>query len=886
MEEGIDLCLRARPSYKVVLLVATVLAVLCFRVGNVAASSNCILDRLVQLPQQNYQSGDLIIAGIISQSFIIANPITFTTHPTPEVFEDHLIFVQIYQHILALEFAIKEINENAQILPNITLGFHITNSLFIPRETYLASMAILFSKERLIPNYKCDGEMSPVAVIGGPIPDVSVFMARILSTFKIPQLAYGSSPVLKEKIQDVFFHRVFPNENYQYNGVVHLLLHFGWTWIGMIFLNYENGERLLWNVLPMFSQSGICFEFIQELPAVDFISGFERIMERFSEIYEVVISGTVNVVFFHGEIQSILMLRLLPWAADYARLPKEEKGIVWIMVAQVEFIFLPFQRDMQINILHGAFSLAIHSKEVMGFQRFLQMRNPISEMADDFIRGFWKEVFLCSFPDSFSDGTAEKNCTGEEKLEYLPGSVFEMSMTGHSYSLYNAVYAVAHALHAMWSLEWNSRSQKLQNDQLWQLHHYLRSISFNNSAGDEISFDSNGELVAGFDVINWVTFPNLSFVRVKVGKVDPFAPENNFFTTFVDNFMWPSMFNQVQPLSLCNNKCSPGYTKATKEGKPFCCYDCLPCPLGKVSQQQDSDDCSPCPEGSYANHNQDSCIPKDIHFLSYEEPLGVILAMLALSFSFTTTWVLWIFIKHQDTPIVKANNQNLTYSLLVSLLLSFLSVYLFIGHPNKVMCLFQQPAFAIIFSVAVSCVLAKTVTVVLAFVATKPGSRMKKWVGKGLANSIVLSGFFIQAIICTVWLTTSPPFLHFDIHSLPEEIILECNEGSTVMFYCVLGFMGLLAMINFTVAFLSRKLPTSFNEAKFITFSMLVFCSVWLSFVPSYLSTKGKYMVAVEIFSILASSFGLLGLIFFPKCYIIMVRPELNDKKQLLRGSI
>ncbi|KAG8140788.1 hypothetical protein E2320_003447, partial [Naja naja] len=63
------------------------------------------------------------------------------------------------------------------------------------------------------------------------------------------------------------------------------------------------------------------------------------------------------------------------------------------------------------------------------------------------------------------------------------------------------------------------------------LHHYLRRVSFNNNAGDEISFDSNGELLAGFDIINWITFPNLSFNKVKVGKVDPFASENNCFTT-------------------------------------------------------------------------------------------------------------------------------------------------------------------------------------------------------------------------------------------------------------------------------------------------------------------------------------------------------------------
>ncbi|KAM6449031.1 vomeronasal type-2 receptor 26-like [Liasis olivaceus] len=569
-----------------------------------------------------------------------------------------------YQQILALVFAVKEINKDPKILPNITLGFRIVDSYFTARITNKATLSLLSTHQRFVPNFTCDSKKKFIAAIGGRLTEASSIMATVLANYKIPQLAYGTfTPVHGDKNIFPFLYQMVPNEVHQYTGVIQLLQHFGWTWIGLM--------------------------------AVD----------------------------------------------------------------------------------------------------------------DDYGDLFLQKIF----------------------------------------------------------------------------HSFLKSIVFNNSVGDTLSFDENGELIMGFDVVNWITFTNNSFARVKVGTLEPRAPPGRELTLNDNQIVWHRSFNEVLPLSVCNDHCCPGYSRRKKEGEKFCCYDCVPCPEGQISDQIDMDACMNCPEDQYPNKIHNQCIPKVLTYLSSEEPLGILFIILAIVFSVITTFVLGIFWMHRETPIVKANNWSLTCILLLSLLLCFLCSFLFIGRPEKMTCLLRQMTFGIIFSVALSSVLAKTMTVILAFMATKPGSGMRKWVGKGLANSIVLSGSFIQVGICIVWLSTSPPFPDTDLHSLKGEIIMECNEGSMIMFYCVLGYMGFLASVSFNVAFQARKLPNSFNEAKFITFSMLVFCSVWLSFLPTYLSTKGKYMVAVEIFSILYSSAGLLGCIFCPKCYIILLRPEMNKKELLIR---
>ncbi|XP_070810325.1 vomeronasal type-2 receptor 26-like [Pituophis catenifer annectens] len=694
---------------------------------------------------------------------------------------------------------------------------------------------------------------------------------------------------MNDEIAALFVKWMFPIEVHQFNGVLHLLLHFGWTWVGKVCFVEEDKERFIQNSLSMFTERGICFDFIESIPQIMYGNEVGEMVEEAAKLYKVIMGSTVIAVILNAEITGLVALRLMIYALDSDDIPKERSTKIWIMTAQMEFTSLLVQRELPIDFLHGALSFAIQSKELTGFQEFIRKRNPNLENEDGFIRDFWKDAFECSFSSDIRDGNIDRTCTGEEKLESLSQSIFEVSMSGHSYSIYNAVYAVAHALRQLYSSKFkygqrvDERRWKLFLQSPWQLHSFLQQLSFNNTAGEHISFGSNGELITGFDISNWLTFPNKSFLRVKVGKVEPMTTPGSLLTISTKDIIWPHRFNQTLPLSICNEKCPLGHSKIKVEGKLSCCYDCRQCAEGKIADQMDLDDCFACPEDQYPNNDQDCCLQKIVVYLSYQDPMGSSLAMIAIFFSVMTALVLGIFIKHKDTPIVKANNRNLTYILLVALLLSFLCTLLFIGQPDQMKCLMRQTAFSIMFSIALSCILGKTTIVVLAFMATKPSSKMRKWVGKGPAISIVLSCSLAQFSICVMWLAISPPFTDSDMHSMAEEIVLQCNEGSTTMFYTVLGFMGFLTTVSFTVAFLARNLPDSFNEAKFITFSMLVFCSVWMLFVPTYLSTKGKYMVAVEIFSILASAAGLLVCIFSPKCYIIILRPDLNTKEQITK---
>ncbi|XP_041851449.1 extracellular calcium-sensing receptor-like [Melanotaenia boesemani] len=506
------------------------------------------------------------------------------------------------------------------------------------------------------------------------------------------------------------------------------------------------------------------------------------------------------------------------------------------------------------------------------------------------VRQFWEHTFKCRFapPPAGWVEAGGALCTGEEDLETVETEFLDVSNLRPEYNIYKAVYALAYALNDMLQCEpgrgpfdrysWAS----LQRLEPWQLMYYLEKVTFTTSFGDQVSFDKNGDALPIYDIMNWLWLPDGGTKVQNVGVVKKTTFSGEELTLDENKIFWNFDSNHP-PRSVCSESCPPGTRMARKKGQPKCCFDCVPCSEGKFSNTTDSVECISCPEDFWSSTQRDHCIPKITEFLSYHEPLGICLTTASLLGTFICTVILGIFTCHRSTPVVRVNNSELSFLLLVSLKLCFLCLLLFIGRPRLWTCQLRHAAFGISFVLCVSCILVKTMVVLAVFKSSKPGGGANlKWFGAMQQRGTVFVLTCVQAAICTVWIVTASPVPHKNTQYHNNKIIYECVVGSTIGFALLLGYIGLLAVISFLLAFLARNLPDSFNEAKLITFSMLIFCAVWVAFVPAYINSPGKYADAVEIFAILFSRFGLLVELFGAKCYIILLRPEKNTKKAIM----
>ncbi|XP_035240511.1 extracellular calcium-sensing receptor-like isoform X1 [Anguilla anguilla] len=804
------------------------------------------------------KDGDLIIGGIFSfrtgQDGAIE---TFQTAPTPRPCKD--LNSRELQFAHTMMFAIEEINQNREILHNISLGYKIYNdcgSMDILR----AAMALANGQENVTTN-SCSKPNTVHAILGHSGSTPTMGFARIIGRFKIPVIShFATCACLSNRKEFPSFFRTIPSDYHQSRALAQLVKHFGWTWVGAISSDNDYGNDGMATFVQAAQEVGVCVEY-----SVAFlISGPRHALLRVVEVIKHSTSKVIMAFMTHREVKVLV-----------EELQKQNiTGLQWI--GSDAWITDNSLTDSEgYTALIGALGFVVSRAQIPGLGQFLQEVNPSQFPHSTFLREFWENVFNCTLtPHSLTD--RRRLCSGSENLREVETQFTDVSELRFANNVYKAVYAVAHALHNLLTCEHsqgpftNNSCANGNSIKPWQVLHYLQTVNFTTNSGETVYFDSNGDSPARYELINLQNAKDSIMEIATIGYYDASLPEGQQFK-----------MNNVA-VSVCSESCPPGTRKAVQRGKPVCCYDCVHCSEGEISNTTDSIDCVKCPFEYWSNKRGDACVLKEIEFLSFGEVMGILLVFFSLTGVLFTAMTALIFYSNRKTPIVRANNSELSFLLLFSLKLCFLCSLTFIGRPSEWSCMLRHTAFGITFVLCISCVLGKTIVVLMAFRATLPGSNVMKWFGPLQQRLSVLAFTLIQVLICVLWLTISPPFPNKNTKHYKEKIILECDVGSAVGFWAVLGYIGLLSLLCFVLAFLARKLPDNFNEAKFITFSMLIFCAVWITFIPAYVSSPGKFTVAVEIFAILASSFGLLFCIFIPKCYIILLKPEKNTKKHVM----
>ncbi|XP_066566582.1 extracellular calcium-sensing receptor-like [Amia ocellicauda] len=782
----------------------------------------------------------------------------------------HFRNVQLAQSMI---FTIEEINNNTDILPNVTLGYRIHSVCSnIPATLRGAFSLVNGQEEGVLSENSCTKPPNVHAIIGQADSSVTIGTATSLGPFNVPLISHlATCACLSDRKRFPSFFRTIPSDYYQSRALAQLVRHFGWTWVGAIRSDNDYGNSGTATFLQVAQEEGVCIEYSEAFSSIDPIHKIHRIIN-------IIRMSTAKVILaFLPQVEMSILLKEL--------LLQNVTGVQWIG-SESWITSRNLANHDSYKILGGAIGFTIVNTKIRGLNDFLLSVHPSNDPHNTFLQDFWETVFSCSLTNHDKE-TKTIPCTGMENLREVNNQYTDVSELRIPHNVYKAVYAVAHALHDLLSCKYgedhfiNRTCSNNMEIAPWQVLHYLNNINFKTKTGEQVSFDSNGDPAARYELVNWQLNNDENIDFVVVGHYDASLPRETRFTMNNMSIVWTGYQNQV-PVSVCSESCPPGTRKAVQKGRPVCCFDCVPCAEGQISNQTDSIDCAKCPLEYWSNEERDQCILKDIEFLSYGDIMGILLIIFALLGAFLAVVTAIVFFYFRYTPIVRANNSELSFLLLFSLTLCFLCSLTFIGQPSEWSCMLRHTAFGITFVLCISCVLGKTIVVLMAFRATLPGNNIMKWFGPTQQRLSIFSFTFIQALICTLWLIVSPPFPNRNMKYYKDRIILECDLGSAGAFWAVLGYIGFLSAMCFVLAFLARKLPGNFNEAKLITFSMLIFCAVWTTFIPAYISSPGKFTVAVEIFAILASSFGLLFCIFLPKFYIILLKPEMNTKKHLM----
>ncbi|CAH2299128.1 vomeronasal type-2 receptor 26-like, partial [Pelobates cultripes] len=334
------------------------------------------------------------------------------------------------------EVAFDEINRNFNILPNITLGFHIYDSCSDGPKAVKSILQILSGPGKTVPNYHCRGRGQIVGFIGDHSSVTTLPMAQILGVYKYTQISYGAThDVLNDRSLYPTFFRTLQSDSTSYSVLLKLLKHFGWTWVGILASNDDSGEKETLVLTKHMTSNGICVAFTIKINLV-LLRDTDRVLESYRNIVK---ESSANIIVICGTFS--------PYVANFF---KETEDIFAdrTLILNPTFAVNNFLLEFYPKTFNGSLALEHFPIEMPDMMTFFESFHPLDHPDDCFLKHIWLLHFRCDVGDQRWNILKDiykislHNCTGKERLKDFTN----FAPDGLSPRVYSAVHAMIEGL--------------------------------------------------------------------------------------------------------------------------------------------------------------------------------------------------------------------------------------------------------------------------------------------------------------------------------------------------------------------------------------------------------------------------------------------------------
>ncbi|XP_075551881.1 metabotropic glutamate receptor 5-like isoform X2 [Dermacentor variabilis] len=772
------------------------------------------------------------------------------------------------QRVEASLHTIDDINRNDALLPNVTLGIEIRDSCWYSptaleqsiefirdaisaQETSGVSGQNLTESPAACPKGPARRVKNLVGVIGPGSSAVTIQVQNLLQLFNIPQIGYSAtSRQLSSKQFFKYFLRVVPSDQYQSQMMVDTLLMYNWTYISTVNTEGNYGYNGIDEFTSRAKDAGICVANSHAIPTDADDEDYDSVVRSIDKF------GTARVVVCFCEgftvqalINATARLRVAGkyiffgsdgWSDRQDVVKNQEKASV------------------------GSLSIRFHANYDHDFDRYYFGLNPFSNVRNPWFKEFWEVRFNCSLGVGPGSARYNRTCTGKEdlreghkqdtKVEFVKKSIYTMA-----YGLHNMHRDLcpntSGVCPAMVPVNGSVFLQYLMN----------ATFAWNN---ETVFFHENGDPPGRYDLMNYQQLGEHHYDYVQVGSWV------NGELTMTGEVQWHQAQRKTPPVSICSLPCEKGKVKSIHSETMKCCWNCVAC---KENQYvKDDYTCLDCERGWWPNENLTGCvrIPEEyIHWTDSQSLAAMSIACLGLM---ATLAAMIIFIRHNDTPVVKSSTRELSYIILVGMFLCHGTTFALLAKPSALTCFITRVLPGLSFAMIYAALVTKTNRIARILAGSKKKIITKKPRFMSATAQVVITWLLIsvEAAIIGAMVVLEPPDSMFAYPAL-DRVKLICNT-TTLGIIAPLGFDFFLIAMCTVYAVKTRNVPENFNEAKFIGFTMYTTLVIWAAFVPIYFGSKHKVITLCLCISFSAEV--ALVLLFMPRVYIILFRPDKNNR--------